>query len=253
MKLEISNAEVFRKCIGAIAVLIDEAEFVVDENGMSLKATDPSQISMVDFVLPKSAFKSFDASGNQHLGVDIDYLNQVMGRAKSSDSLELELDEGQSRLRVALSGGATSTFLIPLIDISAAEVPKPKIAFDAHVRVSAPLIQDALKSAALISTHVTLGVNANQFWLKAHSSKGSLNHVTSREQDKQLKIEWAKPDANPEASAMFPLDYLSDMLKFAPAETPISLELRSNAPVHITYDIGPAKLGYYLAPRIESD
>ena len=241
MKLSIASADTFRKCVGAIAVLIDEAEFVVDENGLTLKATDPSQISMVDFALPKAAFTHFEAGGNQHLGIDLDYLNQVMSRAKSTDALELELDEGQSRLRVALSGGATSTFLIPLIDISSADVPKPKIAFDVTVQLSAPTVQDALKSAALISTHVTLGVNASSFWLKAHSSKGSLNHMTSREMDK------------PEASAMFPLDYLADILKFAPSDAPVTMELRSNAPVHVTYDIGPAKLGYYLAPRIESD
>jgi proliferating cell nuclear antigen len=253
MKLSIASADTFRKCVGAIAVLIDEAEFVVDENGLTLKATDPSQISMVDFALPKAAFTHFEAGGNQHLGIDLDYLNQVMSRAKSTDALELELDEGQSRLRVALSGGATSTFLIPLIDISSADVPKPKIAFDVTVQLSAPTVQDALKSAALISTHVTLGVNASSFWLKAHSSKGSLNHMTSREMDKHLKISWAKPEANPEASAMFPLDYLADILKFAPSDAPVTMELRSNAPVHVTYDIGPAKLGYYLAPRIESD
>ena len=35
-------------------------EFVLDENKLSLKATDPSQISMVDFVLEKKAFKEYE-------------------------------------------------------------------------------------------------------------------------------------------------------------------------------------------------
>ncbi len=253
MKLELANADVFRKSIGAISVLIDEAELVVDPAGLSLAATDPSQISMIDFSMEKSAFAHYETTGSQRLGVDIDYLNQIMGRAKASDALELELDEGQSRLRVALKGSSVSTFLISLIDIASAEVPKPKIQFEATVKISAQTLQDALKSASLISTHVTLGANANKFWIKAHSSKGSLNHVTTREEDKQLKIDWTTPGANAETSAMFPLDYLSDIIKFAPSDQSLTLQLRNNAPVHVAYAIGPARLAYYLAPRIESD
>ena len=85
ISLVLDNAAEFKRCIDAIAVLIDEAEFVVDENGLSLKATDPSQISMVDFSLPKTAFKSFKADGVAKIGLDLDYLAQVMARSKSSD------------------------------------------------------------------------------------------------------------------------------------------------------------------------
>ena len=49
MELIIEKADVLKRSIDAIAVLIDEAEFEVSEKGLSLKATDPSQISMVDF------------------------------------------------------------------------------------------------------------------------------------------------------------------------------------------------------------
>ena len=61
MKLVLEKAADFQRSIEAIAVLIDEAEFVIDEKGLALKATDPSQISMVDYLLEKSAFKHFDA------------------------------------------------------------------------------------------------------------------------------------------------------------------------------------------------
>jgi len=154
MKLVLEKAGDFQKSIEAIAVLIDEAEFIIDQDGLKLKATDPSQISMVDFLLEKKAFKEFDAKEKAKIGLDLDYLRQVMSRAKADDELVLELDEGQSRLNVRFKGSSARKFNLPLIDISSAELPNPKIEFDAEVKMLASVLQDALKDASLISSHV---------------------------------------------------------------------------------------------------
>lgn len=248
MKLVLEKALDFQKSIEAIAVLIDEAEFVIDENGLALKATDPSQISMVDFLLEKKAFKKFDSGEKTKIGLDLDYLRQVMSRAKADDELTLELDESNSRLNVRFKGTSTRKFNLPLIDISSADLPNPKIEFDAEVKLLASLLQDALKDAALISSHVSIGVLDDKFVVKADSSKGNLDSVT--EKDKKNLIEL---NAKQDATSMFPLEYLQDMLKAAQSSTEIDLQLKGNAPIQISYSIGEARIKYFLAPRIESD
>ena len=60
MELIIKDAAIFKKSMEAISVLIDEAELIVTMEGLELKATDPSQISMVDFSMPKKSFEKFD-------------------------------------------------------------------------------------------------------------------------------------------------------------------------------------------------
>jgi len=248
ISLVLDNAAEFKRCIDAIAVLIDEAEFVVDENGLSLKATDPSQISMVDFSLPKTAFKSFKADGVAKIGLDLDYLAQVMARSKSSDELSLELDEENSRLLAGFKGASKRSFSIPLIDVSSADLPTPKLDFEAELKMAAGVLQDGLKDALLISTHVMVGVKGERFSLRASSSKGELKSETSKEEKGLLSLK-----SRNDCQAMFPLDYLSDMLKAASSDTEVNLFIRSNAPVKINYKIGQADLTYFLAPRIESD
>jgi proliferating cell nuclear antigen len=248
ISLVLDNAADFKRAIDSVAVLIDEAEFLVDERGLSLKATDPSQISMVDFSLPKASFKSFKADGVAKIGLDLDYLASVLGRAKASDQLSLELDEEHSRLQVALSGNSKRNFSIPLIDVSQSELPTPKIEFEAELRMPASVLQDGLKDAQLISTHVVLGVAGERFVLRANSSKGELNSETAKAA-KGLSVLQAKSDC----SAMFPLDYLTDMLKAASSDTDVSMFLKNNAPVKVSYAIGPSQITYFLAPRIESD
>ncbi|MBN1941594.1 MAG: proliferating cell nuclear antigen (pcna) [Candidatus Diapherotrites archaeon] len=248
MKVVLEKASDFQKCIEAIAVLIDEAEFLFDENRLSLKATDPSQISMVDFSLNKKAFKEYNVKEKTKIGVDLSYFSQVLHRAKASDSLTLELEEGANRLNVTFEGDSKRKFQIPLIDISSAELPNPKIDFDAEMKIKASLLQDALKDAALISTHVSLGANSDTFAVKANSSKGNLNNETKK--DGKTLVEM-KSTAG--AQSMFPLDYLQDMLKAPASDSEVTVKLKSNAPVEINYSIGEAQINYFLAPRIESD
>ena len=85
MNLVFEDAQTFKRCIDAIAVLVEEAEFTLSDQGLTLKATDPSQISMIDFVLPKASFKEFPEAGNLKIGLDLGYLSQIMARVYRVD------------------------------------------------------------------------------------------------------------------------------------------------------------------------
>jgi proliferating cell nuclear antigen len=249
MKLILKDATFFKKCVDAIGALVDEAEFILNDNGLSLKATDPSQISMVDFSIDKKTFEVFDVKEQTKIGIDLDYFGQILGRAKSGDSLELSFDENRTKLNAIFSGSAKRSFEVPLIDVSSGELPSPKIDFDAEVAISSGEVMDGIKDALLISTHITLGVDEEHFFIRANSSKGKLNNQIKLNDKKVVTSFKAKN----EARATFPLDYLRDMIKGAASDTPVTIKLKTNAPISISYKIGEASISYFLAPRIESE
>jgi len=118
MRLVLDNAAEFKKAIDAVSVLIDEAELIVSKDGLRLKATDPSQISMIDFRMPKEAFSEYKIEAETKIGLDLDYLSQVLNRCKAGEKLIIELNEKDSRLNVEFKGSSTRNFSVPLIDIS---------------------------------------------------------------------------------------------------------------------------------------
>lgn len=246
LELIIEKAEQFKKCVDAIAVLIDEAHFVLENDTLTLKATDPSQISMIDFTMGKKAFKKFDVKEKMKLGTDISYLKQILSRTKSGDELEIKLDDKNNSLSLLFKGKSSRKFVMPLLDITSNEIPNPKIEFDAELTLKASVIQDALKDASLISTHVSLGADSKSFFVKANSSKGTVYNETLKNDEtlKELNIKQ-------ESHSMFPLEYLSDMLKAASSDSDVKLFIKTNAPVKISYAIGEAEITYFLAPRIE--
>ncbi len=242
------DASVFRKFVDGVAALVEEAEFVVNKDGMSLKATDPSQISLVSLSLPASAFKGFEVEQPLKLGVDLNYLNQVMGRAKSGNSLELSVSEDNSKLLVTFSGNSKRSFSIPLLDLTTADLPMPKIEFSAELKIRAEALQDSFKDAALISTHIVLSVENDSFVLRANSSKGNLENVYANKDSQMISLK-----ASEETKSMFPLDYLVSMIKACSSDTEVSVKLKSNAPVEVSYALGNGSLSYFLAPRIDTD
>ncbi|HLC92644.1 MAG TPA: proliferating cell nuclear antigen (pcna) [archaeon] len=248
MKLVFEDASLFKRYIDGLSALVDESEFVISESGLGLKATDPSQISLVDFTLPKKAFKKFEAAAATKIGVDLNYLNQITGRAKARDSLELSLSEDSSKLLVVFAGGSKRSFSIPLLDISSADLPLPRIEFDAEIKIRADALQNSFKDADLISTHINLSVENDSFVVRANSSKGNLENVYSAKDKSVVSLK-----AQDQVRAMFPLDYLENIVKAASSDTEITVKLKTNAPVEISYSLGEGKFTYYLAPRIESE
>jgi Proliferating cell nuclear antigen, N-terminal domain. len=54
-ELKMDNAKYWRDCVESIVSLIDEGSFNIAKDGISLKAMDPSGISMVSFFIPSKA------------------------------------------------------------------------------------------------------------------------------------------------------------------------------------------------------
>ncbi|MDO8427836.1 MAG: proliferating cell nuclear antigen (pcna) [Candidatus Diapherotrites archaeon] len=248
MELILTNALDFKRSIEAVSVLIDEAELVIASEGLTLKATDPSQISLVDFELSKKNFSKFEVPETTKLGLDLDYLSQVLSRAKKEDQLSLVLDKDKSNLKITFLGSSKRSFSIPLIDVSEQQLPNPKIEFDAEIVVQADVLKESLKDAALISSHVILEATLESMGIKAHSSKGTLNSETKKSESCVKKF-----NVKTQCRSIFPLDYLQDMLKAADSSTEVCISLKTNAPVKLSYSIGSATIAYFLAPRIETE
>lgn len=248
LEIVFSEAGDFKRCIDAISVLVGEAQFIVDSAGISLKATDPSQISMVSFSLAKSALKAFNADCESKIGLDLNYLSKIMARAKQKDELSLKLDSDSNSLLISLKGASKRNFSIPLIDVSQANLSLPRIDFDSEIILKAGSMQDSLKDAALLSSHITLSVKDESFIVLADSSKGSFRNELSKGDSSLISV-----NSKADSFAMFPLDYLSNLFKAASSDDTAAIFLKKDAPVRVDYAIGEAKIVYFLAPRIESE
>jgi proliferating cell nuclear antigen len=241
------NAKIFKDCIDALVTLIDEGEFQITKEGIKLRAMDPSQIAMVDFVYPKSALEKYEVPAETKLGMNLDDLSKVTSRVRAGEKLTLKMDKNGSRLDLIFKGKTTRRFSLPLIDVAGTTPKQPKIEFDSKVKINGFTLKEGLKDASLISSHVVLKVNKEGFTIEAQGDKGEVLIEAKKDDDVLLEH-----TVNAEARSMYPLEYLNDLLKTTDNEAVVMLDLKTDNPLRIEYPIGQATIVYYLAPRIEN-
>jgi proliferating cell nuclear antigen len=245
-EITVPSAKVFKQCVDAIATLIDEGEFEVSEKGLALRAMDPSQIAMVDFTMPRSAFEKFEAR-HARIGVNMEDLASIMSRSRPEEKLTLKLEEDKARLVLTFKGAATRRFVLPLLDIGGSMPKQPQIEFEADLKLAGNFLKDSLLDTQLVSSHVVLSAASDAFMIQAQGDKGEVSIVTEKGSENILDFAVKK-----DARAMFPLEYLNDLLKGADARTHVEVSLRSDAPLRLSYNIEAARITYFLAPRIET-
>lgn len=237
MAIELKKAGYWQKAIGAISSFINEGNFRFNNQGVFFKAIDPSQIALVDYFVDKKHFDAFQVEPS-FVGLDLVEFNKILQRAMSNDKLSMNLSDSEMTLK--LEGDVHRTFHLPLIEVNEEEVEIPKPRFDAIVQINGRVLKEILKDAALFSTSVVFKVQGNSFLVEAKGNNGLLKIVA-----KEAKIVSVKSSSN--ITAKFSLNFLQNIVREAENEKKVSLELRNDAPMKISYPIGDTTIQFYLA------
>ncbi len=253
MKASLVDATIFKGCVEAVANLVEEGVFCFTEEGLRLRAMDPSQISMVSLFIPKDVFTEYEVNGEEKLGVNIDYLSNILSRAKKEERLEMWSDE--AHLVISLKGEKRArTFKIKLLDLGEGLSKEPQVPHNAHAKIVVDALKQVLKDAHLMSPYVQICVNPQALLFSVKAEQADM----VAEFDKDAP-EIASLECDTVVKETFNLEYLEDMVKACPNSEIVELHLGiepnsgKHLPLKLVYSIGGATITYYLAPRIEEE
>ena len=83
------GAKEFADLIATASNLIDEAAFKVTEEGISMRAMDPSRVVLIDLNLPETVFSKYDVEEAETIGINMDHFKKILKRGKGKDTLIL--------------------------------------------------------------------------------------------------------------------------------------------------------------------
>ncbi|WP_406656548.1 DNA polymerase sliding clamp [Methanolobus sp. ZRKC2] len=239
------DADTLKSSIEALSVLVDEARFKISPEGFTVRAVDPANVAMVSFELSSNAFDEFTADDCE-IGMDLSKINDIFSVAGKEDKVIMELDEMSQKMSLHLGG---LSYTLALLDPSTirAEPRIPQLELPAEVVMNGKDLQRAVKAAEKISDHMLLGVEGDAFYMEAEGDTDRVRLDIPRDQLIDLK--------SGDARSLFSLDYLSDIVKPASKSNEVTVEIGKDFPVKVGFTIanGSGKIGYLLAPRIESD
>ena len=245
------KADSLKEFIGTVGSLVDEAKLNVSEDGLQIKAVDPSHVAMIEANLVKSAFDSYEASAME-MGLDIDKFKNVLTVAGKEDMVELEKDDELNRLVVNI-GNLTRG--MPLLDTSGMPDPKvPSLDLPASVSVIVGEIGQGLKASKSVSDHIALSTTKDSFRLVCEGdNQNSVDVSLGKDQLEKL-------ESSEDATSLFSLEYFALMVNSLPADRILHINLGSDLPVKIDADLAvddmtgaQGNVKFLLAPRIDRD
>ncbi len=249
-KLKVSDAKQLRDMTNAISILVDEATFKIEPEGLKLRAMDPSRVAMIDFEWPKTIFEEYVCAQPSKICVNISELLKLLKRAGKDETVELSLDDKTGRLEVKITGRYGRNFTMPTLEASEEEVPTPKISFNIKAKTTTQGLSQAIEDAQLVSDHVRIEADTEKLILQASGDLMGATITLQKGTDALLDLETKET-----SKATFSLSYLSEIIKAASATSEIAtLEFSSDMPIRIDFQqTKEGKLTFFLAPRIETE
>lgn len=233
--------------VSTLRALVDEAKITVSPDGLTTRAVDPANVAMYDIELTTAAFESYDATEGV-LGVNLERLEEVLKLANKGDLVQFAFDTTTFKLGIHIDG---VEFTMACIDPDSirAEPDIPDMDLPASVTADADDLSRGVKAADMVSDHIRLHLNeeARTFNFVAEGDTDDVNF--------ELKESDLSDMVVAEASSLFSLDYMKDLVKEMPKSQDVTLTFGSEFPVMINYKFadGDGSVLSMLAPRIESN
>ena len=245
------KADSIKEFIGTVGALVDEAKMNVSEDGIQVKAVDPSHVAMIEANLVKSAFDSYEAAPVE-MGIDVEKFKTVLSVAGKEDMVDMEKDDSLNRLVVNIGN---LTRAMPLLDTSGMPDPKvPSLDLPASISVSVNEISQGLKASKSVSDHIALSTTKDSFRLVCEGD--NQNKVDLSLGKDQLE----KLDSSEDATSLFSLEYFALMVNSLPSDRILHINLGSDLPVKVDADLAvddmtgaQGNVKFLLAPRIDRE
>jgi len=246
-EVEVSRIDPFRSLVKALSVIVEEGTFVMNEAQMKLLAMDPSHVAMVDFELPGEFFDAYKCEGEPKLSINIKEFLRFLDRVDRDEQVRIVLNEDKARLVIHCKrGGHSRRFEMPILEPLDEEVPQPKIFFKGKVRITSDALRMAIRDANLVSEHVKVEMEEGLLKINAEGDMGSSFSEWLSDSDDVLELK-----VDEDSNATFTLSYLQDIANAAGANSEVvTIELSTDMPIKMDFEIPTGRLVYYLAPCI---
>ena len=245
MKLVLSDSRFLKEPISIISELVNEVKFKIDKDKIQLVAMDPANVAMIIFQLLSSSFVEYEVN-NEEICVNLDNLKNILKRAKSSDTLIIELEK--NKLKITIKGETTRTFNLALIDITGNEHKVPELEFPIKITTNTMLFNEVIEDMDVVSDSVNFLLKDNKFVVNTEGnfSNAHVELIPSKETVIKSSVNDAK--------SKYSLEYLKKIIKGSKLSNDVMIQFDKDYPLRIDYMIKDRlSLAFLLAPRVSND
>ena len=240
MLVKLENPGLLSRVIEIISELVIEVKIKVNNEGLSITAMDPANVSMVKFMLPKKSFSVFEVK-EEVLGINLDSLKRILKRSSPSSSLILE--RKGNLLNIQISDRIKRNFNLSLIEVGSEERDMPEIEFSSVVELNSSDFVDSVEDCMVVADACSFIIKEGKFIIEAKGLNSAMSEFSGDE---------AKISAE-NCKSRYSLEYLQKFIKGAKLSEKTVLRFASDHPLRMDIKNDFLELSFLLAPRVETE
>ena len=235
----------------ALRNILYEANMEFNQQGITIKAANPSGSQFVHLFLNSEKFEKYECSKNVSLGIDMANFSKILKMATKQEILTMSIsDNDTTNLHISLSNDTTKItkqFSMPLIDLddnrkTIIPVYSKQDSFVVHIQTAK--FKNICKALGNITEHVQITCINNE--LKFECSQESRGCPIKASQSINLEEDTAFCFVTNRCDSIFRgiynLTTLTQFTKFSSLCSHVELTFQNDTPLCISYFCGP--LGY---------
>lgn len=250
--LQLDNNKILKGIIEALSSILSETELMVDKNGFTIAAMDPSRICLLKLIMKKVDFDSFQCKKDAKVGINLEDFYKIIKRAGTNESIFLEFEEKDQKIKIRMkkeTGTRARTFSLACLDIDSEEVPMDNllaIEYDSIFKFDTELLLEAINDAEIYSEILNI---------KAEPEKGLLLSSTGQIGEMEYELpenELIESKIKEISTGAYSITFMKAIMKLASITDNMEISLKTDHPLKMIFNlIEGAVLNYFLAPRVE--
>jgi len=254
----LSQAQLLKKIIEALKDLVTDANWDVNENGITLQAMDSSHVSLVALMLRADGFDKFRADKSLALGINLASMAKIMKCAANDDILTMRADDAADSITFVFEGpkqDKISDFELKLMDIDGEFLGIPETEYNASITMSSNEFSKICRDLTILGDTVVISATKEGVKFSVSGDLGSGNVLVKQggavadDPASGTTIELTEA-----VTLTFALRYLNFFTKATSLSDKVKLQMSPDVPLVVEYSIGElGYIRYYLAPKIEDE
>ena len=252
--LFVVNSDLMKQIIGFLRVLVVEAKFVLNYDGIDVKVVDPSHVGMGIVHIPRDNLREYVVNTE---GMEISFDLERVPKLKQGDVIRFSRAEGQ-KMEIELQGLKQHITLQNNDYISTPKIPAihEKYGFTVSRKTLEPFMASAINvsdSVRMVLTHNSLNL------LSINDGEKAETTIQENEGLRDIRL----PEKTEKIASSYPLEYLSKAFKAGRYSTELTISFDNDYPLtmDLTFPVATGKRNgegvatssgkFLLAPRME--
>lgn|GEM_PF-524018 len=245
LSLSLEDPRPWKNAVDALHAFLSDAVFYFQEDGVHLRAIDPSQVVLVEMHAPESMFSSYEVKTPPiRVPLNLGDYSRILARAGAEDVLSMELDDVVLKTVLERQDGTLRReFVLSLVDVPDNDTEISRPADVAHVTLAAKVMKEALRDASLFSSSVLLVARNDALLIEARAQSNFTRTIVRPGPNLNVST-------TAEAASRYSLPILQNIVRYAESDEFLDLKFGTDTPLEVNYKLGPIRMRFYLAHMI---